>query len=273
MPVDQAYQLSRAFAFYFELINLAETNHRKRRRLSLQLSGETGAQRGSLRGTLREMRRVGITGGRGPRLAAAHFHRARLHRAPHGSRASLRDVQAPPHRRIPRAPRSHSHPRRTARRSRRISPRRDHRPVADRRSTQQPPQGLRRNQDGPRLLRRLHLRNPSRPLSGNLRRPASEYDLDIDISELPLLLGFGSWIGGDRDGNPFVTPEVTREAIRDAKSRLLAYYDHRLQLAIDLLTTSAQQLPVSAELRAQLDSYLNTLQISAGTGLWRAFSV
>ncbi len=30
LPVEQAYQLSRAFAFYFELINLAETNHRKR---------------------------------------------------------------------------------------------------------------------------------------------------------------------------------------------------------------------------------------------------
>ena len=29
-----AYQLARAFAFYFELINLAETNHRKRRRKS-----------------------------------------------------------------------------------------------------------------------------------------------------------------------------------------------------------------------------------------------
>src|SRR5580698_6392284 len=33
-----AYQLARAFSFYFELINLAETNHRKRRRLSLQLN-------------------------------------------------------------------------------------------------------------------------------------------------------------------------------------------------------------------------------------------
>src|SRR5208283_831492 len=32
-----AYQLARAFGFYFELINLAETNHRKRRRLSSQL--------------------------------------------------------------------------------------------------------------------------------------------------------------------------------------------------------------------------------------------
>src|SRR6202522_466011 len=60
LDLTQAYRLARAFAFYFELINLAETNHRKRRRLSLQLSGE--AQRGSLRGTLRAMRAAGISG-------------------------------------------------------------------------------------------------------------------------------------------------------------------------------------------------------------------
>ena len=35
LDLVQAYRLARAFAFYFELINLAETNHRKRRRLSL----------------------------------------------------------------------------------------------------------------------------------------------------------------------------------------------------------------------------------------------
>jgi phosphoenolpyruvate carboxylase len=61
LSVDQAYQLTRAFAFYFELINLAETNHRKRRRLSIQAAGDATSQRGSLRGTLREMKRVGIS--------------------------------------------------------------------------------------------------------------------------------------------------------------------------------------------------------------------
>ncbi len=60
LPVEQATLLTRAFAFYFELINLAETNHRKRRRIALQLSGRAGRQRGSLAGTLCEMRRVGI---------------------------------------------------------------------------------------------------------------------------------------------------------------------------------------------------------------------
>ena len=58
MPVEEAERLSRAFAFYFELINLAETNHRKRRRLSVQTTGDDSkreAQRGELRGTLRAM--------------------------------------------------------------------------------------------------------------------------------------------------------------------------------------------------------------------------
>ncbi len=61
LPVDRALLLTRAFGFYFELINLAETNHRKRRRLALQLSGAAGRQRGSLAGTLAAMKRVGIS--------------------------------------------------------------------------------------------------------------------------------------------------------------------------------------------------------------------
>ncbi|HTJ30228.1 MAG TPA: phosphoenolpyruvate carboxylase, partial [Acidobacteriaceae bacterium] len=60
LPVERALLLTRAFGFYFELINLAETNHRKRRRLALQLTGAAEKQRGSLAGTLGAMQRVGI---------------------------------------------------------------------------------------------------------------------------------------------------------------------------------------------------------------------
>ena len=55
-----AYQLARAFSFYFELINLAETNHRKRRRLAHQLEIPANVQRGSFQGTLRALKQAGL---------------------------------------------------------------------------------------------------------------------------------------------------------------------------------------------------------------------
>ena len=82
------------------------------------------------------------------------------------------------------------------------------------------------------------------------------YGLEIETHELPQVLRFGSWIGGDRDGNPFVTPEVTRDAIQLARGHLLLYYQAQLDDIIDLLTTSAQQRPVSEELLKRLDAYV-----------------
>src|SRR5271165_6983141 len=73
----------------------------------------------------------------------------------------------------------------------------------------------------------------------------ASYGLQVEPHALPQVLSFGSWIGGDRDGNPFVTPEVTREAIQLARGHLLLHYQRQLQEIIDLLTTSAQQRPVS----------------------------
>ena len=47
--------------------------------------------------------------------------------------------------------------------------------------------------------------------------------------ELPPLLRFGSWIGGDRDGNPFVTPDITVEAVRLLQVALLQHYVGRIE--------------------------------------------
>src|SRR6267154_4665313 len=52
MDVTRAHQVTKAFAIYFELANLAETNHRKRRRRAGKLDHDHDLAPGSLRGTL-----------------------------------------------------------------------------------------------------------------------------------------------------------------------------------------------------------------------------
>jgi phosphoenolpyruvate carboxylase len=82
------------------------------------------------------------------------------------------------------------------------------------------------------------------------------YGLEIETLDLPQVLSFGSWIGGDRDGNPFVTPDVTRDAIQLARGHLLLYYQRQLDEITDLLTTSAQQIGISDALLARLNAYV-----------------
>ena len=60
VSVSQAHQLTKAFATYFELINLAETNHRKRRRRAAEVLTHHAPQAGSIRDTLLRMREAGI---------------------------------------------------------------------------------------------------------------------------------------------------------------------------------------------------------------------
>src|ERR1700689_3946824 len=61
MDVSRAYQVTKAFAIYFELTNLAETNHRKRRRRAGELDRQRGPLPGSFRGTLLRMKDAGIS--------------------------------------------------------------------------------------------------------------------------------------------------------------------------------------------------------------------
>src|SRR2546430_14746946 len=61
LNIAEAHRMTKAFAIYFELTNLAETNHRKRRRRAARASPERPAQPGSFLGTLRRMRSAGIT--------------------------------------------------------------------------------------------------------------------------------------------------------------------------------------------------------------------
>ena len=257
LDLVQAYRLARAFAFYFELINLAETNHRKRRRLSLQLSGE--AQRGSLRGTLRAMRAAGISGEEALNWLGS----------------------------ISIVPVFTAHPTEVARRVVMFKRRRiadlleqlDRIPLSDE-QLELFEESLAAEITALWETDEVRTRRPTvrdevnmgldyydasiyATLPGLYAEVAAafeaEYGVCLSLAEMPILVSFGSWIGGDRDGNPYVTPQVTREALQMAREHLLKHYQQQLGLVLDLLTTSGQQAPISVALEARLQSYIDSL--------------
>lgn len=78
---------------------------------------------------------------------------------------------------------------------------------------------------------------------------ARRYD-GLGGQELPSFLRTGTWIGGDRDGNPYVTARVLRETLRMQSTRILNHYlDELHQLGADLSSTT-RVASVSEELRA-----------------------
>src|SRR5216684_1754679 len=71
-----------------------------------------------------------------------------------------------------------------------------------------------------------------------------------DPGELASFLKMGSWIGGDRDGNPFVTADVMRGTLRLQSSRVLRFYLEELHVLGSELSLAAHLADVSDELRA-----------------------
>ena len=72
--------------------------------------------------------------------------------------------------------------------------------------------------------------------------------------ELPPLLQFGCWVGGDRDGNPHVTAKTTREALDDYRHMALAHLHQRV-------TETRSRLSIAAHTVTVPKSFLQRLEI------------
>lgn len=84
------------------------------------------------------------------------------------------------------------------------------------------------------------------------------FGFEIDVPEI---LKFGSWIGGDRDGHPFVTEEVTIDTLKTLRSELLALYRIDLKLIYDDLSTSIRVKDADRELLSSIEREGKRLRI------------
>ena len=85
------------------------------------------------------------------------------------------------------------------------------------------------------------------------------YGLELDENDLPSMVRFGSWIGGDRDGNPLVKPECIGDALQMARALILREYLHDVESLSDRLSSSRRQTGVSKELLSRLQQYERTI--------------
>jgi phosphoenolpyruvate carboxylase len=259
LRVQEAYLVTKAFSIYFELTNLAETNHRKRRRRAGKLYSGQPPLPGSFRGTLLRMRASGMTGQQA--LEALRKVKVQPVFTAHPTEVARRTVL--------------QKRRRIARHLESI----DQLPLPEADALALESAILTEitalwETDEVRVQKplvtdeiRMGLDHYPMSIFETLPRIYAEigdafenvYGLCIPVDQLPQPLSFGSWIGGDRDGNPFVTVESTREALQRAQNTIVAHYIAELGSIGEQLSSSAKQVSVSEAFRNRLAQYVQMM--------------
>jgi len=91
--------------------------------------------------------------------------------------------------------------------------------------------------------------------------PSVHQELELQLQEnipdyhwdVPNFLHFGSWIGGDRDGNPNVTPEITWETLQMQRSLVLKKYDESVNELMKRFSHSTERIHVSDDLISSVE--------------------
>jgi len=99
----------------------------------------------------------------------------------------------------------------------------------------------------------------------DVRFGLADHGYEADPEHSPIR--FGSWVGGDRDGNPNVTPDVTEAVVRLHRDRAMALLLNEIDALSGELSVSSLIRPPSAELVERLDTYRHRFP-----GLFEEFS-
>jgi phosphoenolpyruvate carboxylase len=243
---ERAEQVARAFTAYFHLVNLAEEQHRIRRLRERDVPGRAETRSDTFAGAITQLTSEVGEEETARRVAALRFHPVlTAHpteaRRPAISGAIRRIAELLAEREDPRL--GYAAGIENERRLLeeidtlwRTSPLRSQRPTpVDEVRTAMNVFDSSLFQVVPRVYRAL-----------------DDWLLGADAGRAPArataFVRYGSWIGADRDGNPFVTAKVTRQAAAIASEHVLLGYEHAASRIGRTLTLSAEDAPPSEAL-------------------------
>jgi len=90
-------------------------------------------------------------------------------------------------------------------------------------------------------------------LYADLEDELAAFDPAWNNTELSSFLRMGSWIGGDRDGNPFVDADVLRQAVHMQSKRVVDFYLDELHLLGAELSLDRARVSISKQLQELVD--------------------
>jgi len=239
-------QVIRAFAVYFQLVNIAEQNHRIRRKRDYERSSGEAVQPGSIESVISELRGNGV-----PAediqdiLQGISLELVMTAHPTEAMRRAILDI---------------------------------HKRIADEMMQLDDPSLTHREREQLReqlfgevltLWQTNELRDRKPTVLDEVRNGLYYFDETLfdaipDVYEelernlnkyypetnwhVPTFLRFGSWIGGDRDGNPSVRANVTWETLLMHRQQALQKYEESLQKGLQLLSFSSTLVNVTDEL-------------------------
>lgn len=257
LSLDEAIGVIRAFSVYFQLVNIAEQHHRIRRKLYYELHTPGQPQQGSLAETLRRLARTRVGKTRSESSAEMQSVIDHLEIRPvmtaHPTEAARRTLLEK-HRRIADLLKEFD----TAELPQRQRERLERDLAAEVESVWQTDE-VRQTQ--PTVLDEVNnglyyfdatLFDALSSMLQELELRLAEHFPGVRLGEDTAPVRFGSWIGGDRDGNPFVTPEVTWETLLLQQRLALRKYLAAVGGLSRRLSESQRFAPPTEELRQSI---------------------
>ncbi|WP_334077974.1 phosphoenolpyruvate carboxylase [Paenibacillus sanfengchensis] len=244
------HQVIRAFAIYFQLVNIAEQNHRIRRKRDYERSAGEAVQTGSIEAAVRDLKEQGFSFSEAQEILESMSLELVMTAHPtEAMRRAILDI----HKRIADDVMQLDNPTLTFREREQLREKllnevitlwqtdelRDRKPTV-----------LDEVRNGMYYFHET-LFHVLPEVYQELERCLSKYYPE-HLWHVPTYLRFGSWIGGDRDGNPSVTANVTWETLKMQRKLAIREYQGQLSELFKYLSFSTSIVDVTDELLASI---------------------